>query len=80
MSNQSHVAIDDHELLQLQAAYMFYSYYSFQEKQEHLSKVHHLLDHHRMIVEVLQGMKDICIIGLKDHEVNPKIAYSNASI
>ena len=79
-SNQSHVAIDDQELLQLQAAQMFYSSYSFQQKQDHLAKVYSLLDHHRMIVEILQGMKDVCVLGLKDHEVNPKIAYTQASI
>ena len=59
---------------------MFYSSYSFQQKQDHLAKVYSLLDHHRMIVEILQGMKDVCVLGLKDHEVNPKIAYTQASI
>ena len=80
MSNQSHVAVDNQELLQLQASQMFYSSYTFTLKQEHLAKVQALLDHHKMIVDVLQGMKDVSVVGLSNHDINQKIVYSGNAI
>ena len=80
MSNNSNVAVDDPELLQLQAAQMFYHAYSFKQKQDHLARVQALLDHHKMVVDVLQGMKDVSVLGLSSHDANQKIVYSGNAI
>ena len=80
MSNNSNVAVDDQELLQLQAAQMFYHALSFKQKQDHLGRVQALLDHHKMIVDVLQGMKDVSVVGLGSHDTNQKIVYSGNAI
>ena len=80
MSNQSHVTVDDQELLHLEAKILWFPKWSLAEKKQYQDRVLALLQHHKQIVDTLQNIYDVTCAGLRNHDENQKMPYRSSAI